>query len=201
MLVRQLMKIVQNKIKERHAHKESEFWITRPLDCESLDYAYFDVVQLRVLYNYYSPSLSKYRYIMQESKRYVEIHKEQLRSRGSTYWDHGVLPQEILERSPATQIKYDGLGTKQCGGCDRELHQDSFECRFNGWRRGQLCYTCAEAKRYKDIRKYEEIEAANELFWNNHVLWDDEQDDWDEFDDYLDQETSADFEFFGNYSD
>ena len=52
-----------------------------------------------------------------------------------------------------------------------------------------------------DMRRYEEIEAVNELFWNNYGPWDDEQDNWNEFDDYLNQETAADFEFFGNYSD
>ena len=139
--------VVQSKIKERHTRNETEFWITRPLDRDSVDYAYFDIIQLRALYNYYSPSLSKYPHIMSESKQYVEMHKEQRRPRGSTYWDHGVLPQEILERSAATQVKYDGLGTKACGGCGRELHQDSFQCRFKAWRRGQLCNTCVEAKR------------------------------------------------------
>ena len=84
------------------------------------------------------------------------MYKEQRRPRASTFWDHGILPQEILERSAAIQVKYDCLGTNTCRGCGRELHQDSFQCLFKAWRRGQLCYTCVEAKGFADMRRYEE---------------------------------------------
>ena len=64
---------------------------------------------------------------------------------GAWHTDHGILPQEILDRPLQIQAQYDHLGIRVCGLCRRELHQDSFACPFNKWQRGQICHTCVEA--------------------------------------------------------
>src|SRR5436190_23990198 len=97
---------------------------------------------------FYRHLLSNYIHIAAESKRYVELNKGKLHRQGAWYVDHGVLPQEILERPPAVKALYDKYGTRTCEGCKRELHQDSFRCPFETWRLGQLCYTCERAKLY-----------------------------------------------------
>ena len=75
--------------------------------------------------------------------------------------DHGILPQEIIERSTQIQLRYDRLGTKRCGRCCRELHQDSFSQPFEKWIRGQICHTCVEAKQFLNkpsrTARFEEI--------------------------------------------
>jgi hypothetical protein len=144
------MSIVQEEIKAKHKRDETDFWIRRPLHKDLLDYASFDILQLRALYKSYSPGLTKYPHIAEESKRYVELYKDYRREKKVWYIDHGVLPQEILERSHEAQLIYNKLGTMECGGCARELHQDSFRCSFQKWQRGQLCHTCAEAKRFRE---------------------------------------------------
>ena len=72
------------------------------------------------------------------------------------YVDHGVLPQEILERSDRAKLRWDELETKKCGACRRDLHQDSFPIAFQNksqWLKrenGPLCYTCRQAKYFRD---------------------------------------------------
>lgn len=144
------MNLVQEEIKARHKRDETDFWIHRPLHQDLLDYASFDILQLRALYGSYSSSFSSYPHIAEESKRYVEIYKDYRRDNRAWYVDHGVLPQEILERSLQVQLKYNKLGMRKCGGCARDLHQDSFQCSFRKWLRGQLCHTCTEAKRFRE---------------------------------------------------
>ena len=141
---------VQNYVKERHTRDETEFWIRRPLTGDLLEYAAFDILQLRALHKFYRPRLSNYTHIAAESKRYVELYKDELRPKHAWYVDHGILPQEILERSPEVKALHDKYGTRTCGGCKRELHQDSYRYLFRSWTSGQLCCTCTRAKLYSE---------------------------------------------------
>lgn len=146
---------MQDEIKRRHRRDETEFWVTRPLDRLYLDYASFDVIQLRALYNFFRPFFHRCPHIASESKRYVELYRDYRRPVNQWYIEHGVLPQEILERSSTTKSINDGLGTRSCGACRRELHQDSFQATFaNAWpnllENGPLCHTCRTAKFFKD---------------------------------------------------
>src|SRR5438552_3202120 len=137
-----------NAINSKHHRDETGFWIERPLDDDMHEYAAFDILQLRTLYNFYKPTLHNYPYIREESKRYAELYKNELPPVGAWHIDHGILPQEILDRSLRIQAQYDHLGTRVCGRCCRELHQDSFACPFNKWMRGQICHTRVEAKQF-----------------------------------------------------
>jgi len=122
------------------------------LEPQLLDYASLDIIQLRTIHKIYSDVISKYPHIRAESKRYVEFWKQERRPVGVWFVDHGILPQEILERSLTTRKKYDKFGTRSCGGCQRTLHQESFQCLFKNWETGQLCYTCAQAKHVNSRR-------------------------------------------------
>jgi len=130
--------------------------VSRPLTDELLLYASFDIVQLRTLYKSYCSSFGRYPHIAIESKRYVELYRDRRRPTNQWYIEHGVLPQEILERSATKKALYDGKGTKECGACKRDLHQDSFLTVFkNDWRSwlgeyGPLCHPCRAAKRFQD---------------------------------------------------
>ena len=86
--------------------------------------------------------IGKNPYIKEESKRFVEMFGNARRERGDLFTDHGRLPHEILERSPAAKRMYDVFGTRQCSGCRRLLHQDSFGIPFRVWRPEVYCYTC-----------------------------------------------------------
>jgi len=131
----------------KHRSRDMDFWIHRPLGNDALDYAAFDILQLKILYQLYQPNLFKYSHIKAESKRYTELYKHEIPV--PSWWvDHGILPQEILERSSWIQQRYNKLGTKACGACRREMHQDSFACPFDKWQCGQLCHTCVEAKQF-----------------------------------------------------
>ena len=94
---------VQDEVKQKHHRDETEFWVVRPLDEQFLDYASFDIAQLRALHKVFRPTLSAYPHISIESKRYVELYKDQRRPVNQWHVEHGVLPQEIIEHS--TQIK------------------------------------------------------------------------------------------------
>lgn len=144
-------------VQAKHRLHDMDFWIHRPLDNDVLNYAAFDILQLKFLYQLYQPNLYKYSHIKAESKRYVELYKHEL-PRSSWWVDHGILPQEILERSSRIQQRYDKLGAKVCGRCRRELHQDSFACPFDKWQRGQLCHTCVEAKQFIKRPRFERVE-------------------------------------------
>ena len=147
---------VQDEVKQRHYRDETDFWITRPLDRLYLDYASFDIMLLKALYKHHSPFFHLYPHISTESKRYVTLYGDNLRPVNVWYIEHGVLPQEILERSSSIKSLYDGMGTRPCGACKRELHQDSFQRNFmSGWHSlsdqyGHLCHTCRTAKRFRD---------------------------------------------------
>jgi hypothetical protein len=53
------------------------------------------------------------------------------------------------------------LGTKVCGRCRRELHQDSFACPFDKGQRGQLCHACVEAKQHVKRPRFENVEIIS----------------------------------------
>ena len=77
----------------------------------------------------------------------------------SWYLDHDILPQEILERGPEIQERFDIMGTRTCAGCRRLLHQDSFRDSFaRQWtlrlgEHGRMCYTCSEAQRLREQKR------------------------------------------------
>ena len=147
---------VHNAIKQRHHRDETAFWVSRPLDIDLLEYASFDIAQMQALYKSYHPTMGRYPYIAAESKRYVELYRDSRRPADAWYVDHGVLPQEILERSDRAKLRWDELETKKCGACRRDLHQDSFPIAFQNksqWLKrenGPLCYTCRQAKYFRD---------------------------------------------------
>jgi hypothetical protein len=141
--------VVSDEVKTKHKNDETECWISRPLDDVLLEYAAFDVMQLRGIYSLYQTYLLRYPHIKVESQRYVNMFRNERRIKNCWYLDHGVLPQEILERTAQTKTLYDHLGTHNCGGCGRELHQESFGLPFRMWQKGQLCYTCVEARRFR----------------------------------------------------
>jgi hypothetical protein len=141
--------VVSDEVKTKHKNDETECWISRPLDDVLLEYAAFDIMQLRGIYSLYRTYLLRYPHIKVESQRYVDMFRDERRIKNCWYVDHGVLPQEILERPQQTKASYDHLGTHNCGGCGRDLHQESFGVLFGMWRKGQLCYTCAEARRFR----------------------------------------------------
>jgi hypothetical protein len=118
------------------------------LDQDELDYAALDILQLRALYKLYKSRMLELSHILDESERYSQIWKDERPPGRAWYIDHGILPQEILERPALAQMKHDKLGTKECGGCGRLLHQDSFKCAFERWQEGQHCHTCIRAKRW-----------------------------------------------------
>lgn len=130
--------VVKDDVQRAHKRDETEFWITRPLSEILLEYAAYDIVQLRALYKVYEFWIPSYPHIKEESKRYVELSMGQKPPLNAWYLEHGILPQEILHRRDSN----DKLGTMRCGGCSRELHRES----FRAWRNGALCHTCAEAK-------------------------------------------------------
>ena len=146
--------VVQTKVKAKHGRDDTDFWVRRPIDSDCLDYASYDVLQLRSLYNHYRSEISKRPHISTESKRYAEMFRTQRRPKRSFYIDHGLLPQEILERSAKNKEMYDNLGTRSCGGCQRDLHQDSFRNSFSKTWQGYLCHTCFERKRFSENRRY-----------------------------------------------
>ena len=45
------------------------------MDIDLVDYAFFDIIQLRTLYKYYERDLDKYSNLHEESQRYAEIYK------------------------------------------------------------------------------------------------------------------------------
>jgi len=141
---------VHEEIKAKHLRNETEFWIQRPLSRDLLDYASFDVMQLKVLHISLCREIAKRSHIAAESKRYVEMHRGHRCVAGGLYVDHGLLPQEILERSPLVVAKNEQFGTRACDGCERELHQDSFSVPFSSRRlySPRLCHTCKERKRW-----------------------------------------------------
>ena len=119
----------------------------------SLAYSSFKIVQLRTLYQTYLEVISKYPHISVESQRYTELYKERRPPANAWFLDHNILPQEILERTPEIRQQFDALGTRDCAGCRRSLHQDSFRDSFAmTWtlrlgEHGRLCYTCQGARR------------------------------------------------------
>lgn len=124
----------------------------------SLDYSSFKIVQLRTLYTTYLDVISKYPHIAVESQRYAEMYNDERPPPNVWFIDHDILQQEILERSPDICERYDPLGTRDCAGCRRSLHQDSFKDSFaRRWtlrlgEHGRMCYTCQEARRSNDHR-------------------------------------------------
>ena len=124
----------------------------------SLEYSSFKIVQLRTLYSIYMAAISKYPHIAVESQRYAEMYNDERPPPNAWFIDHDILQQEILERSPEIHELYDPLGTRDCAGCRRSLHQDSFKDSFaRRWtlrlgEHGRLCYTCQEARRTNDHR-------------------------------------------------
>ena len=147
-----MLNIVRREVRAKHRDKLTECWISRPLDPVLLEYAAFDVIQLRAIYEHYKPTLSRYPHILAESKRYVEMYGERRPRKDSWYFNHGVFPQEILERSAEMRCKFDRLGTKVCGGCERALHQESFQTKFLNWKEGAtLCRTCAKVSGLRGV--------------------------------------------------
>ena len=146
---------MKDQVSSLHNRNETNFWIERPLDQLLLDYASFDILQLRALHKMYLPSLNTgaFPYIKEESKRYIQIFGDERRVNGSKYVDHGVLPQEILERSESSKRRLDHLGTRDCNGCRRQLHQDSFARPFTNSSWSALCYTCAKVDEFQTIRR------------------------------------------------
>lgn len=145
---------VHEQVKAKHKRDETEFWIERPLSRDLQDYASFDIMQLKVLYKAYRGEIAKRPHIAQESKRYVEMFKEDRPVKGGTYTEHGLLPQEILERSEGVKVRNDKLGTRNCDGCGRDLHQDSFLQSFAVRSSTRLCHTCRERKRFISYRRW-----------------------------------------------
>lgn len=149
----------------RAKFKEANCWISRPLEHVMLEYAAFDIMQLRSLYAHYqvrenyNPSseirgdiFSRYPHIRAESNRYVELfrHRVARRPRYCFYFDHGFLPQEILERTGTQKCVFDWQGTMDCMHCERELHRESFIPRHvedpESWPGDrEVCFTCSEA--------------------------------------------------------
>ena len=117
------------------------------MDIDLVDYAFFDIIQLRTLYKYYERDLDKYSNLHEESQRYAEIYKAR-RPGNSIYIEHGLLPQEIFTRSELVKAQNDHLGTRDCVGCTRTLHQDSFPMKFGEQDIVLYCYTCGERKRF-----------------------------------------------------
>lgn len=140
-------------MKGKHGRDDTEFWVRRPIDSDCLDYAAYDVLQLRSLHTYYQSEILKRPHITTESKRYAEMFPDHRRPKNSFYIDHGVLPQEILERSEIQKAANDGLGTRTCAGCRRDLHQDSFQYSFEMVWKEYLCHTCFEVKRFRERRR------------------------------------------------
>jgi hypothetical protein len=127
----------------------------RPLDPLCLDYACFDIMQIRAMYKKFQPSLRNgMRNIKAESKRYVEVYGDERKIHGAQFFDHGILPQEILERSEMKKSSYDRLGTRMCAGCRRQLHQDSFSRPFARWSPGTYCHTCTRVREFDSARDY-----------------------------------------------
>jgi len=145
---------VHDIVKAKHLRDETDFWIQRPLSHELRHYASFDIMQLKVLHESMAAKISRLPHIAAESQRYAELRKDTRRIRGSLFFNHGILPQEILERSDADKATDRRLGTRDCYGCLRELHQESFQVPFSRTRKSQLCHTCRERQRWSTYRRF-----------------------------------------------
>ena len=141
---------------QRKQRTDPDFWLRRPLPAFSLTYASFKITQLEALYKHYLDKISEHPHITVESQRYLELYKDERPPPNIWFIDHNVLPQEILERDEEIHQRYDELGTRECAGCRRDLHQDSFRESFKRrWtlrlgEHGRLCYTCQEARRRRE---------------------------------------------------
>jgi hypothetical protein len=145
---------VHEIVKAKHRRDETDFWIQRPLSHELRDYASFDIMQLKVLHKSMETKIARLPHIAAESQRYAELRKDSRRIRGSLFFNHGILPQEILERSAANKATDKRLGTRDCPGCLRELHQESFRVPFSSSRKLHYCHTCRERQRWSTYRRF-----------------------------------------------
>jgi hypothetical protein len=122
-----------------------------------LEYVAFEIKRLMTLHKYYLRLLPKCRFIKAESKRYVELYAAAKPQRNDPFRNNGRLPAEIIERSQVVKKKYDTQGTKECEGCHRSLHQDSFRTMFKLWEKPRvekLCSICSTVKRQTTPKKW-----------------------------------------------
>jgi hypothetical protein len=188
--------IVRDTVNRRHNSSETDFWIRRPLEAELLEYASHDIMRIRIMYIYLSNKMTEYRLIQEESQRYVQLHEASRPDKNEWFLAHGILPQEILERS--TWCKQHYHITRLCTACRRSLHQESFPWyTFQTNRnRGLQCNTCAEARRRRDgvtnkdtiweledmdlevereeYDNYQDISRDTDWGWGSDFGWDDD---------------------------
>ena len=111
-------------------------WMERPLSPEYLDYAARDARLIHVLFETFTTAGWTELLTLDESMRYVTLHKHSQPKDDDHYKSHSLLPLGIL--NPLS---------RKCVGCERQLPFESFANTNSG---GQ-CYVCmAITKRMKD---------------------------------------------------
>lgn len=180
----------QAGVKAQHSLGNSELWMSRPLPPSFLTYAAYDIVLLKLILAEMNQRLPNglTTDVRNESQRYAELRRNARSNRDSQWHNHGLLPQGIIDSCDASQrTKMHSSGTRQCPGCQYNLHQCSFLfSQISQWRQQsfhqKLCFTCFSVSQSNNTVKTSPKKPSNSRSHFNVY------DDWHLFGDEIEQE-------------